>query len=144
MLSQAYFKKHWLDCGLRGNIVRSSLLQMFLKIGFLKISQFTGKHSCWSFFLIKLKKRLQHMCFPVNIAKFLKTFFSQNTSSGCFCIVQVIVWRNIGPSRPSQHCVDCFPAKTCLCALGQHCTSSALVQRSFRRIRQHCTGKNLV
>ena len=105
---------------------------------------FTGKHPCWSFFLIKLKKRLKHRCFPVNIAKFLKIFFLQNTSSGCFCILQVIVLSNIGPSRPSQHCVDCFPAKTCLCALGQHCTSSALVQCSFRRIRQHCTGKNLV
>ena len=31
---------------------------------------FTGKHLCWSLFSIKLKKRLQHMCFPVNIAKF--------------------------------------------------------------------------
>ena len=31
-----------------------------------------------------IKKRLQHRCFPVNIAKFLRTAFSQNTSSGCF------------------------------------------------------------
>ena len=39
---------------------------------------FTGKHLCWSFLLIKLqagrpvtffKKRLQHRCFPLNIAK---------------------------------------------------------------------------
>ena len=35
----------------------------------------------WSLFLIKLqpcdimKKRLQHRCFPVNIAKFLRTAF---------------------------------------------------------------------
>ena len=27
-----------------------------------------------------LKKRLQHKCFPVNFAKFLRTNFSQNTS----------------------------------------------------------------
>ena len=27
-----------------------------------------------------LKKRLQHMCFPVNLAKFLRTTFLQNTS----------------------------------------------------------------
>ena len=31
-----------------------------------------------------LKKRLWHMCFPVNFAKFLRTSFLQNTSGGCF------------------------------------------------------------
>ena len=30
------------------------------------------------------KKRFQHRCFPVNIAKFLRTAFLQNTSSSCF------------------------------------------------------------
>ena len=31
---------------------------------------FTGKHLCWSFFLIKfIKKKLQHRGFPVNIAR---------------------------------------------------------------------------
>ena len=38
---------------------------------------FTRNHQCWSFFLIKasnfFKKRLQHRCFPVNIAQFLRT-----------------------------------------------------------------------
>ena len=78
---------------------------MFLKIGVLKSYViFTGKHLCWSFFFNKvaglvleslfnkvrktllkrdsnlrpatlLKKRLQHRCFPVNIAKFLRTAF---------------------------------------------------------------------
>ena len=41
---------------------------------------FTGKHLCWSLFLIKLQvfrtatllKRLQQRCFPLNIAKVLK------------------------------------------------------------------------
>ena len=32
-----------------------------------------------------LKKRLQHRCFPVNFAKFLKPLILQNTSGGCFC-----------------------------------------------------------
>ena len=32
-----------------------------------------------------LKKRLRHMCSPVNFAKFLRTSFLQNTSGGCFC-----------------------------------------------------------
>ena len=31
-----------------------------------------------------IKKRLQHRCFTVNIIKFLRTFFLQNTSGGCF------------------------------------------------------------
>ena len=38
---------------------------------------FTGKHHCWSPFLIKLQalRLLRHRCFPVNIAKFLRTVF---------------------------------------------------------------------
>ena len=35
----------------------------------------TGRHLYWSLFLIKLKKRLQHRCFPVNIAKLLRVAF---------------------------------------------------------------------
>ena len=47
----------------------------------------TEKHECWCFFLIKLqfvrpvtliKKGLQHRCFPVNIAKFLRTPILKN------------------------------------------------------------------
>ena len=64
---------------------------MFSKISVLKyFAIFTGKHLCWSLFLIKLslfnkvaglkpgsfiKKRLQHRCFPLNIAKFLRAVF---------------------------------------------------------------------
>ena len=39
------------------------------------------KTPCWSLFLIKLpdfKKRLQCRCFPVNIAKFLKSFLRKH------------------------------------------------------------------
>ena len=36
------------------------------------VANFTGKHQCWSFFLIKLFQRLQHRCFPVKFATFLK------------------------------------------------------------------------
>ena len=42
-------------------------------------ANFTGKHLCWSPFLIKLqacnfiKKRLQYNCFPVKFRKFLRT-----------------------------------------------------------------------
>ena len=54
-----------------------------LKLGFLKnFVNSTGKHLCCSLFLIKLQtsynsitKRLQHWCFPVKFAKFLRTLF---------------------------------------------------------------------
>ena len=36
-------------------------------------AMFTGKYLCWSLFLIKfIKKKLQHRCFPVNIARLLR------------------------------------------------------------------------
>ena len=64
---------------------RSSRSQMFFKMDFLEdFALFTGKHLCWSLFLTKLqtfmsatfiKKRLQHRCFPVNIAKSLRRAF---------------------------------------------------------------------
>ena len=31
-----------------------------------------------------IKKRLRHRCFPMNIAKFLRTLILQNISDGCF------------------------------------------------------------
>ena len=43
---------------------------------FKSLAIFTGKHLRWRFFLINfIKKRLQHRCFPVNIAKGLSTAF---------------------------------------------------------------------
>ena len=41
-----------------------------------------------------LKKRLFHRCFPVNFAKFLRTPFLQNTSSGCFCSMETSLFSN--------------------------------------------------
>ena len=49
---------------------------MFFKTGVLKnFAMFPGKSLCWSLILIIcfIKKILQHRCFPVNIAEFLKT-----------------------------------------------------------------------
>ena len=71
---------------------------MLFKMCVLKnLEIFTVKHLCWSLFLIKLltkvaglkvcnfiKKWLQHRCFLVHIAKFLRIAFLQNISSGCF------------------------------------------------------------
>ena len=65
-----------------GEVHKSSLLQMFLKIGVLRnFKIFAEKHLCWSPFLIKIlacnfiEKTLQHRCFPKNIAKFVRTAF---------------------------------------------------------------------
>ena len=69
---------------------------MFFRIGVLKnIAIFTGKHLCWSLLLKKsiLKKRLQHRSFPVNIAKFLRTPFLQNTSGWLFLLGMIHIWR---------------------------------------------------
>ena len=65
------------------NTSRSIRSQMSFKIGVLKnFAIFTGKHQCWSLFFNKvaclqafIKKRLQHWCFRVNIAKFFRTAF---------------------------------------------------------------------
>ena len=83
-ISCAILSQPYLD-----NIVRSSRLQIIFKISVLKtFANFTLKHLWWSFFLIKLqfrrlailfKKKLLHRCFPVNIAKFLRTPFFYRT-----------------------------------------------------------------
>ena len=64
--------------------------EVFYKKGILKIfAKFTGKHLRQSLFFNKvgdlslvtlLKKRLWHSCFPVNLSKFLRKPFLQNTS----------------------------------------------------------------
>ena len=66
-------------------LFRRSHWRCSVKKGVLKkFGNFTGKHLCWSLFLIKLqaqslvKKRLQHWCFPVKFAKFLRTSILKN------------------------------------------------------------------
>ena len=53
----------------------------------------TGKHLSWSLFLIKacnfIKKRLQHRCFSVNIAKFSTTHIVKNI---CKRLLQNVVY----------------------------------------------------
>ena len=66
------------------------------KKGVLKnFTNFTSRHLCLNLFFTNvagfrpatlLKNRLRQRCFPVNVAKFLRTRFSYNTSGGCFCI----------------------------------------------------------
>ena len=50
--------------------------QVFCRKGVFKnFANFTGKHLCWSLLQACnfIKKRLQHWCFPVKFAKFLRT-----------------------------------------------------------------------
>ena len=79
----------WQDCKIFTNLVlsqtpsRSSHRKCSVKKGVLKsFANLTGKHVCWSLFLIKLqifiKKRLQYTCFPVKFAKFLRTSTLKN------------------------------------------------------------------
>ena len=65
---------------------QKQLTKVFCKKDVLgNFTKFTGKHLCQSLFFNKvaglrsetlLKKRLWQRCFPVNFAKFLKTFIS--------------------------------------------------------------------
>ena len=60
------------------NVLQKSIFKNF--------AIFTGKHLRQSLILIRLqalRNRLQHSCSPVNIKKFLRTVFLQNTSGGC-------------------------------------------------------------
>ena len=72
------------------NSWRISRCRCSLRKGVLRnFAKFTGKHLCQGLFFNKvaglrsatlLKKRLWYKCFPVNLAKFLRTCFLQNTS----------------------------------------------------------------
>ena len=72
--------------------------ELFLRKNVLRnFSKFAGKQLCQSLFFYSFtKKRLWHRCFPVNLAKFLRTPFLQNTSGclscnqGFFCFFQTI------------------------------------------------------
>ena len=74
--------------------IRSSRSLMFFEIGVLKACNIHRKTPVLESIFSKaatlvacnfIKKRLQHRCFPVNIAKFLRKFYLKNTTGGCFC-----------------------------------------------------------
>ena len=69
-----------IQTNIKGKTLRNSHSQMFFKIAVLKnLAVLSRKHLSWSLFLINfyLKKRLQHRCFHVNIAKYLISYFSE-------------------------------------------------------------------
>ena len=59
------------------------------KVVLKNFTKFTGMHLSQSLFFdrvagLRPKKTLWHRYFPVNFAKFLRTYFLQNTSGDCF------------------------------------------------------------
>ena len=81
---------------------RSSLKKLFIKV-----LQYSQEYICVGvYFLIKLltlltnfiKKRLQHRCIPVHIAKFLRNLFWRLSGNGCFCKTQTTKIKKIPPS----------------------------------------------
>ena len=65
--------------------LRINHLRWFVKKGVLKnFANLTGKHlhlKACNF----IKKRLQHKCFPVKFAKFLRMLISRTSAKNCFC-----------------------------------------------------------
>ena len=82
------------------NIITSCRSQMFFKLDVFKnFRNFTGKHLCWSLFLIKseafrpatLLKRDSNPCvFLWNLWNFWEHLFLKNTSGVSFCIITII------------------------------------------------------
>ena len=88
ILSRLWHLKQINDAQLLSVLIQKQPLEMFYKKAALNnFVIFTGKHLCWSLLLIKLQawRRLQHKCFLVNIAKFLRTPILKNICNGCFC-----------------------------------------------------------
>ena len=80
------------ECSSKNAFEKQRLADVFKINVLINFAIFTGKHLCWSLFLIKsdlnacnfMKKRLQHKCFPVKFVK--STFFNRTppvASSEC-------------------------------------------------------------
>ena len=106
---------------------------MFFRIGILKnFANFIGKHLCWSFFLMKLqalrpatllKTRLQHRCFPMKFAKFLRTpFFTEHlwwlllkimNSSSYLRVLPTVATKQVSPILLQEPINDFAVCKRC-------------------------------
>ena len=70
-------------------IFRSSRWQIFFKIDDIKyFSSFTGKHLCWSLFLIKLQ--------TLRPSVFYQQLLLQNNSSGCYNVIFSFITITLG------------------------------------------------
>ena len=56
------------------NKASSTVQRQSLGVVLMNFTKFTGKHLCWSLFVSEelIEKWLQHRCFPVNFANFLR------------------------------------------------------------------------
>ena len=77
------------------NPVKHSTMELFKYFFFAK---FTRKHLCWSLILIKLqvsilqfhlKKGLQHRCFLVHFARYLRDLFYRTPRGDYFCSTEI-------------------------------------------------------
>ena len=81
---------------------------LFLREVLLGISQNSQENTCAR---VPLKKRLWPRCFPVNFAKFLRTFFFYRTPPGdCFCAKYIAL--NILHFTQKQNCHENFSSIT--------------------------------
>ena len=67
-----------LDGDLQSKSPEGATRCVFEKKLFLKISKYSQENTCARVFLNKVKKRIQHRCFPVKLAKFLRTPILKN------------------------------------------------------------------
>ena len=92
-------QKQLLTSVLQNSFLRSSRSQMFFKIGVLyfnsylaiprpTLSHFRGYSLINPMLMTAFVKILQYKCFHLNIAKFFRTPFLQNTSVDCFCCLK--------------------------------------------------------
>ena len=86
---------------------------MFFKIGVLKnFANFTGKHLCWSLFLINLQafrsatllnKDSNTGVILWNLQNISKLFFSQNTILQCLLLCVLKIWQKFQSRIISKH-----------------------------------------
>ena len=95
--------KHLCQCLFLEKFLRTPFLQNTSGGCFWDFAVFTGKHLCWSLFAgfqvwNFIKKRHQHLCFPVNTAKHLRTPILKNISERLL----LILWKRIDTSSSKQ------------------------------------------
>ena len=84
----------------------------------VNFTKFIGKHLCQSVLFNKfaglgpetlLKKKLRHSCFPLNLVKFLRTTYLQNTSARLLLILYVasFLYFTLSKIFPSKKVASC-------------------------------------
>ena len=83
-------------------------MELYCEIIFF--AKYTRKHLCWSLILIKLqvsirqihwKKVLQHGCFMMNFARYLRHTFYRTPPGDCFCSTEKIFYQQ-NSKEPSE------------------------------------------